>query len=135
MTKIEIIYKGDLRTKAKHIESDSTIITDAPKDNQGNGEFFSPTDLVCTALGSCILTIMGIASRKYDVSIKGTNMKINKYMSSQPRMISKIELDIYFKSSYNNKIKKILERSAVNCPVYKSLSSEIEKSINFHYKL
>ena len=62
-------------------------------------------------------------------------MKINKYMSSQPRMISKIELDIYFKSSYNNKIKKILERSAVNCPVYKSLSNEIEKNINFHYKL
>ena len=135
MTKIEIIYKGDLRTKAKHIESDSTIITDAPKDNQGNGEFFSPTDLVCTALGSCILTIMGIALRKHDVSITGTNMKINKYMSSQPRMISKIELDIYFKSSYNNKIKKILERSAVNCPVYKSLSNEIEKNINFHYKL
>tara|TARA_Y100001970_G_C13925548_1_gene695566 strand:- start:132 stop:539 length:408 start_codon:yes stop_codon:yes gene_type:complete len=135
MNQFEIIYNGSLRTEAKHVDSNSTIITDAPKDNKGKGEYFSPTDLVCTALASCILTIMGIAAQKYQLSIKGTTAKVIKHMSQNPRMIAKIEVDIYFPSNYNSKIKKILERSAHNCPVHKSISKKTLKIIKFHYQM
>ena len=130
---IEIIYEGDLRTKAIHLASGSEIITDAPLDNQGKGEYFSPTDLVCSALGSCMLTIMAIASRKHNLSIVGSTIEIKKQMSSGPRMISKIELNISLANDFNEKHRTILERAALSCPVHRSLSPEVEVNVNFIY--
>ena len=133
MNSFEIKYKGYLRTTARHIESGSIIDTDAPKDNHGLGECFSPTDLVCTSLASCMLTIMAIAMKKHDVNIKGTKAMVNKKMRTNPRMISQIDIKITFPSNYDDKIKKLLERAALNCPVHKSLSDKIQKNIEFIY--
>ena len=133
MNMFEIKYDGALRTTAKHLDSGNIINTDAPKDNHGLGECFSPTDLLCTALASCILTIMAIAVEKNGISIKGTRAKVSKTMSNEPRMISKINVVINFPSDYDQKTKTILERSAYNCPVHKSLSKEVEKKIEFIY--
>ena len=133
MNMFEIKYDGALRTTAKHLDSGNIINTDAPKDNHGLGECFSPTDLLCTALASCILTIMAIAVEKNGISIKGTKAKVSKTMSNEPRMISKINVVINFPSDYDQKTKTILERSAYNCPVHKSLSKEVEKKIEFIY--
>ena len=130
---IENKYVGDLRTESIHLKSTKIIITDAPLDNNGKGEAFSPTDLVCTALASCILTIMAIAVEKNGISIEGTTVRVSKTMSNEPRMISKINVVINFPSDYDQKTKTILERSAYNCPVHKSLSKEVEKKIEFIY--
>jgi len=133
MNSFEITYNGNLRTSAKHQESGISINTDAPKDNHGLGESFSPTDLLCVSLTSCMLTIMGIALKKHDVDIKGAFAKVNKTMGVNPRMISKIDIIITFPNNYSDKIKQILKRSAENCPVHKSLSKNIEKNIQFIY--
>ena len=133
MNKFEITYEGNLRTKAVHLESGSSLDTDAPKDNQGLGEKFSPTDLVCTSLASCMLTIMGIAMQKYNIDLKGTTASVKKTMGTEPRMISQIDIIVNFPTSYDDKIKIILERAANNCPVHKSLSNQIEKNIKFIY--
>ena len=133
MNKFEITYEGNLRTKAVHLESGSSLDTDAPKDNQGLGEKFSPTDLVCASLASCMLTIMGIAMQKYNIDLKGTTASVKKTMGTQPRMISQIDIIVNFPTSYDDKIKIILERAANNCPVHKSLSNQIEKNIKFIY--
>ena len=134
MNSFEIKYKGNLRTSARHIESGAIIDTDAPKDNHGLGETFSPTDLVCVPLASCMLTIMGISMQKHQVSLKGTTAKVKKMMKSNPRMIGQIDITIYFPQDYSDKIKQILKKSALSCPVHRSLSSEIEKNIQFIYK-
>ncbi|MAN01148.1 MAG: osmotically inducible protein OsmC [Rhodobacteraceae bacterium] len=133
MNKFEITYEGNLRTKAVHLESGSSLDTDAPKDNQGLGEKFSPTDLVCASLASCMLTIMGIAMQKYNIDLKGTTASVKKTMGTEPRMISQIDIIVNFPTSYDDKIKIILERAANNCPVHKSLSNQIEKNIKFIY--
>ena len=133
MNSFEIKYKGNLRTTARHLESNTTIDTDAPKDNCGLGESFSPTDLVCVSLASCMLTIMGISMKKYEIELKGTTASINKTMSNTPRMISEINIIITFPENYSDKIKIILEKSALNCPVHKSLSTKIIKNIQFIY--
>ena len=133
MNKFEITYEGNLRTKAVHLESGSSLDTDAPKDNQGLGEKFSPTDLVCASLASCMLTIMGIAMQKYNIDLKGTTASVKKTMGTEPRMISRIDIIVNFPTSYDDKIKIILERAANNCPVHKSLSNQIEKNIKFIY--
>ena len=133
MNSFEIKYTGDLRTAAKHLDSDTIINTDAPKDNHGLGQSFSPTDLVCASLGSCMLTIMAIAMKKHKIDIKGTTANIQKTMSEKPRMISKIDIDIIFPKKYPDKIKKTLERAALNCPVHKSLSEKTSKNIKFIY--
>ena len=134
MNSFEIKYKGNLRTSARHIESGTIIDTDAPKDNHGLGETFSPTDLVCVSLASCMLTIMGISMKKHQIDIKGTTAKVEKIMKSSPRMIGQIDIAIYFPEDYSEKIKKILKKSALSCPVHRSLSPEIEKNIEFIYK-
>ena len=134
MNSFEIKYNGNLRTSAKHLESNTIINTDAPKDNHGLGESFSPTDLVCTSLASCMLTIMAISIQKHNVGLKGTTASVKKTMRSRPRMISRIDITITFPETYTNKIKIILERSALNCPVHKSLSKKIVKNIKFIYK-
>ena len=133
MNKFEITYEGNLRTKAVHLESGSSLDTDAPKDNQGLGEKFSPTDLVCASLASCMLTIMGIAMQKYNIDLKGTTASVKKTMGTEPRMISQIDIIVNFPTSYDDKIKIILERAANNCPVHKSLSNQIGKNIKFIY--
>ena len=133
MNTFEIKYDGNLRTSAQHLDSGEVIYTDAPKDNHGLGESFSPTDLVCTSLASCMLTIMEIAVQKHGVSIKGTKAKVKKTMKSNPRMIAQIDVLLEFPQDYETKIKTILERAALNCPVHKSLSSEVKKNLEFFY--
>ena len=133
MNTFKIKYLGNLRTSAIHVDSGSKISTDAPKDNHGLGETFSPTDMVCTALASCILTIMAIAVEKNDIDIKNTQAVVKKTMGNKPRRIAKIEIDIRFPKDYDVKTKTILERAAYNCPVHHSLSESVEKKINFIY--
>ena len=134
MNTFEIEYTGDLRTTAIHLDSGSKIITDAPKDNHGLGENFSPTDMVCTALASCILTIMAIAVEKENIDIKGTNAIVKKTMGINPRRIKKIDIDLTFPREYDRKTKIILERAAFNCPVHHTISESVEKNISFTYK-
>ena len=133
MSSFEIKYQGNLRTTAKHLDSGSIIETDAPKDNHGLGETFSPTDMVCTALASCILTIMAIAVEKNGININGTKAMVTKTMENNPRRISKIDIDLTFTKDYDAKTKIILERAAFNCPVHQSLSEKVDKNIYFIY--
>ena len=133
MNTFEIKYQGDLRTTATHLDSGSVISTDAPKDNHGLGETFSPTDMVCSALASCILTIMAIAVEKNDIDIKDTKATVKKTMGTNPRRIVKIDIDLLFPKEYDSKTKTILERAAHNCPVHHTLSEKVEKNISFTY--
>ncbi|CAI8271264.1 MAG: Uncharacterised protein [Flavobacteriaceae bacterium] len=133
MNTLEIKYQGDLRTTATHLDSGSEISTDAPKDNHGLGETFSPTDMVCSALASCILTIMAIAVEKNDVDIKNTTAIVKKTMGNNPRRIVKIKINLIFPKEYDSKTRTILEKAANNCPVHHSLSEKVEKDISFTY--
>tara|TARA_B100001093_G_scaffold305440_1_gene291299 strand:+ start:5284 stop:5691 length:408 start_codon:yes stop_codon:yes gene_type:complete len=133
MNLYEVKYQGNLRTTSTHLDSGSVIETDAPKDNHGLGETFSPTDMLCSALASCILTIMAIAVEKNNKDINGTLAKVKKTMGSDPRRIIKIQIDIIFPKEYDSKTKTILERAALNCPVHHSISENIEKNITFLY--
>ena len=133
MNTYEVKYQGNLRTTSIHLDSGSEIKTDAPKDNHGLGKTFSPTDMLCSALASCILTIMAIAVEKNNVDIQGTFAKVKKTMGNNPRRIEKIQIDIIFPKEYDSKIKTILERAAHNCPVHHSLSESIEKNVFFSY--
>lgn len=126
-------YLGNLRVKNTHLKSGGSFITDAPTDNHGKGEAFSPTDTVATALGNCILTVMGIKAESEDVDLKGTTAEITKTMASNPRRISKIEVSVNFPKDYPTKTKKILEHTARHCPVHNSLHPDIEMDISFHY--
>ena len=133
MNTLEIKYDGNLRTSAQHLDSGEVIYTDAPKDNHGLGESFSPTDLVCSSLASCMLTIMAISVEKHGITIKGTKAKVKKIMKSNPRMIGQIDIVLEFPKDYDIKFKTILERAALNCPVHKSLSNQINQNIEFLY--
>lgn len=134
MATIETIYLGDLRTQARHLRSGEQIITDAPVDNQGKGEAFSPTDLLAAALGSCMLTIMGIAAREQKVSIDGTTCSITKIMGSDPRRVAEAQIIFNFPANdYTDKVKTILERAAHTCPVSKSLHPDLKESLIFNW--
>ena len=133
MNTLEIKYLGNLRTSSTHLDSGSVINTDAPKDNHGLGEAFSPTDMVCSALASCILTIMAIAVEKHHIDIKQTTAIVKKTMGNSPRRIAKIDIDLTFPKQYDSKTKTILERAAYNCPVHHTLSESVEKNISFKY--
>ena len=133
MSRANIVYQNNLRTEAEHIASGEKIITDAPVDNNGKGEAFSPTDLVATALGSCIITIMAISANKYDIDVTGTNASVKKIMVSDPRRISEISIDINMNKNIEEKDRKRLERSALTCPVHRSLHPDLEKKIRFIY--
>ena len=133
MSKANIVYQNNLRTEAEHIASGEKIITDAPVDNNGKGEAFSPTDLVSTALGSCMITIMAISANKYDIDVSGTNASVKKIMGSDPRRISEISIDINMNKNIEEKDRKRLERAALACPVHKSLHPDLEKKIRFIY--
>lgn len=133
MSRANIVYQNNLRTEAEHIASGEKIITDAPVDNNGKGEAFSPTDLVATALGSCMITIMAISANKYDIDVTGTNASVKKIMGSDPRRISEISIDINMNKNIEEKDRKRLERAALACPVHKSLHPDLEKKIRFIY--
>lgn len=135
METAKTIYLGELRTEATHVLSGRSILTDAPPDNQGKGEYFSPTDLVATALGSCMLTVIGIASRTHGFSIDGTRISVTKIMASDPRRIGEIHIEFYFpRIHYSAKEKTIIERTALTCPVELSLHPDIRRDIRFHYQ-
>src|SRR3954464_15751001 len=128
------IYLGELRTEATHVRSGNKIITDAPPDNQGKGEAFSPTDLLAASLGSCMLTVMGIACRTHGMNIDGTKIKVTKIMAANPRRVS--EIHIVFDMPGNNftdKEKSILENTARTCPVALSIHPDIKQVITFNY--
>jgi len=133
MNTFEVKYQGNLRTIATHLDSGSKIRTDAPKDNHGFGETFSPTDMLCSSLASCILTIMAIAVEKKDIDIKNTIAIVKKTMVNNPRRIAKIEIELTFPKEYDSKTKIILERAAHNCPVHHAISESVEKIITFKY--
>ena len=131
---IETIYTGELRTQATHLASQNTIITDAPIDNNGKGEAFSPTDLLAASLGSCMLTIMGIAANTHGFSIDGTKISVNKIMTANPRRIGEIVVDFTFPlNSYNEKEKMLIEKAAATCPVALSLHPDLIQTINFNW--
>ncbi len=129
----KVIYLGDLRTECEHLQSGTKMITDAPLDNQGKGEAFSPTDTVATGLATCMFTIMGIKARDMSLDLKNSYAEVTKIMASNPRRISRIEIDFHIKSSFGEKEKTILENAAKTCPVMYSLHPDIEKEIKFYY--
>lgn len=129
----KVVYKGDLRTECEHIQSKSIFITDAPLDNQGKGEAFSPTDTVATALASCMLTIMGIKARDLALDISDTFAEVTKFMEVNPRRISGIKVAFTVKGILSDKEKTILENAAKTCPVIYSIHPDIIKDISFTY--
>ena len=126
-------YEGDLRVKLTHGPSGSILETDAPTDNQGKGQKFSPTDLVVAALSSCMMTIMGIVAKRDGIKLEGTTFRGEKHMSENPRRIGKIVLEFNMPGGLTDEQKKKLEKAAHTCPVHHSLLPEIEKEIKFSY--
>ncbi len=129
----KVTYLGDLRTSSIHIQSGTAIISDAPLDNNGKGEAFSPTDTVANALASCMMTVMGIKARDMNVDFVGSIAAVTKIMQAEPRRISAIEIVFDMNSIADEKTKTILERTAMTCPVFLSLNSDIEKKISFNW--
>lgn len=130
MTSI-VNYLGNLRTESVHTSSNDKILTDAPTDNNGKGEAFSPTDLVATSLSSCILTVIGIISKRIKYDLVNTKSSVKKIMSNNPRRIVEIVVKIEFSQSADSKTRSIIEKTALNCPVSKSLHPDIKQSISF----
>lgn len=130
----KITYVGDLRTTCVHLQSGTKILTDAPTDNHGKGEAFSPTDLIATSLGSCMISIMAIKSKDLDVDLVNSTVEVTKIMQAEPRKIAKIIVILNIPISATEKTKTILERAAMNCPVLLSLHPDIEKEITFNWK-
>lgn len=129
-----VTYLGDLRTEATHLLSGNKFITDAPPDNQGRGEAFSPTDLCATSLASCMITIMGISARNHALDITGAHASVNKIMAAAPRRIARIEIHIVMpKNGFDDTQQKILEAAARSCPVAFSLAEGIEQVISFEW--
>lgn len=134
MVKIDIAYQGQLRCEAVHGPSGTKLATDAPKDNHGKGESFSPTDLVATALGSCMLTIMGIVAQRHNISLEGATVSVVKEMAASPaRRIGRLAVDIHVPGSLDDEQRKLLEHAAHTCPVHKSLHPEIDIPVSFHW--
>jgi putative redox protein len=128
-------YLGDLRTSMTHVRSGSVITTDAPVDNKGRGEYFSPTDLVASALGSCIFTIMGIAAREHGFSIDGTSCSVTKIMADKPRKIAEVKIVFDMTSnSYTDKEKKILDHCVKTCPVALSLNESVLQNVTLVFR-
>ena len=130
----EITYLGNLRTQSKHIASSSSILTDAPIDNHGKGEAFSPTDLMSNALGCCMLTIIGIAANTHQFNIDGTRVQVTKIMQSNPRKVAEIKVSFKFPANdYSEKQKTIIENAARTCPVALSLHPDLKQTVEFNY--
>ncbi len=134
MGKFKSVYKGNLRIESTHLQSGTKIETDAPTDNNGKGERFSPTDLVATGLANCMTTIMGIKAEQMGLNLNDLNIEIEKIMAASPRRIAEIKIDFHIKGEYSDKVKKILENAAATCPVAQSLHPETKQTVNFHWK-
>jgi putative redox protein len=134
MVTIQVRYEGDLRTQATHGPSKTTMLTDAPVDNQGKGASFSPTDLVATALGTCMLTTMGIVAKRHGWVLDGATATVEKHMVADPeRRIGKLTVLLRFPDGFDEKARTILERTAVTCPVHKSLHPKVEIPVTFQW--
>lgn len=129
MVTITAKYDGDLSCTAVHGPSNATLHTDAPKDNEGLGRHFSPTDLVATALGTCILTTMGIVARRHAIELKGARVTVEKHMIDNPRRIGRLPVTLHVPGNYDAKQRTILENAARGCPVHKSLHPDIDATI------
>ena len=130
-----IVYKGNLRCEAEHLESKSTIETDAPTDNRGKGERFSPTDLLCVSLATCMLTTMGIRAADMNADLTNAKADVTKHMKADPRRVGKIEVSVSLPSKIDEKERLILERAGNNCPVAKSIHPDIELILNYDWSL
>ena len=131
----KVTYLGELRTECKHLRSGNEFITDAPLDNNGRGEAFSPTDTVATALASCMLTVMGIKARSMELDLKGSYADVTKYMAANPRRISGIDIQLYLPAAIQNDDRDLLERVGNACPVMQSIHPDIETAIEYHWDL
>ena len=135
METMKLKYIGELRTQSTHSASGITIITDAPVDNHGKGEAFSPTDLLCSSLASCILTIMGITANTHTINIDGTSVVVTKIMAANPRRVGEVKLEFFMPANnFSEKDKSILENAARTCPVAKSLNPELLQTLSFQYQ-
>lgn len=135
MATVHTEYLGELRTRARHIRSGEILTTDAPPDNQGKGEFFSPTDLLATALGSCMLTVVGIAARSHGYNIDGAEVSITKIMDSNPRRVGEIRIEVNLPpNNYSTREKQLIEKTARTCPVALSLHPDLKQEIVFNYR-
>jgi putative redox protein len=134
MVTTKVTYLGELRTSSLHVQSGSEIISDAPRDNNGKGEAFSPTDTVANSLASCMFTVMGIKARDLGIDFSGSTADVTKIMASEPRRISEIHINFSMNLSADEKTKTILERVANTCPVHYSLHPDIRKVITFNWK-
>ncbi len=134
MATSKVTYLGDLRTSSVHIQSGNTIITDAPTDNHGKGEAFSPTDSVANALATCMLTVMGIKAKDLEVDFTGSTAEVTKIMGTDPRRIVEIHVTFDMNLTADEKTRTVLERTALTCPVYFSLHPDIKKEISFNWK-
>ncbi len=130
----KITYLGDLRTTSVHLQSGTEILSDAPTDNHGKGEAFSPTDLVANSLGTCMVSIMAIKSKDLNVDLVGSTVEVTKIMNPEPRKIAKIIVVLNMSIAADEKTRTILERVAMNCPVLLSLHPDIEKEVTFNWK-
>lgn len=134
METAQAVYLGELRTEATHVLSGQKIITDAPPDNQGRGEAFSPTDLLAASLGSCMLTIMGIKARTNGLNIDGTKITVTKVMAANPRRVSEVHIEFEMaKNNFTEKEKTIFENAAKTCPVAVSIHPDIKQVLQFNW--
>lgn len=133
MTTVKADYKGALRTQAKHLRSNKTLITDAPVDNHGKGESYSPTDLVATALLTCMMTVIGIRAAKSDWNVEAMTGEVLKHMITDPRRIGELSVIIKLPKALDKGERKILEQVAVTCPVANSLSQDLTQTVTFTY--
>lgn len=133
MTTSTVTYQGELRTTAVHLKSNNQIITDAPTDNHGKGEAFSPTDLLATSLASCMLTIMGIKANDMGLDISESSADVTKVMAAEPRRVSEVHVSISVKGVEADKDKFILEKAALTCPVAKSIHPDIKQIVDFTF--
>ncbi|HOY27766.1 MAG TPA: OsmC family protein [Flavobacteriales bacterium] len=134
MDTAHVTYLGELRTEALHVRSGTKIVTDAPLDNQGKGEAFSPTDLLSTALASCMMTLMGIAAREKGIPLNGLAARVVKHMTAAPRMVERVEVHLELQGAgLGDREKTILENAARTCPVARSLRADLIQDIRFTY--
>ncbi len=135
MVKITVEYQGQLHCEAKHAPSGRSLETDAPVDNHGRGESFSPTDLVATALATCMATVMGIYAERHGIDLKGMRLEVGKEMSSDtPRRIARLSVEIWLPLPSTHPGCKTLETAALSCPVHHSLHPDVQKPVRFHYR-
>jgi len=131
MSTATVKYLGGLRTENTHQRSGVSYLTDAPVDNNGKGEAFSPTDTVATGLANCMLTIMGIKARDIEVDLSGSTARVTKHMEANPRRIARIEIELKMAAGIDERSQSLLERAGLNCPVMHSLHPDIQKDIRF----